>query len=274
MEFVQLTIQQREAFDEDGFLVVPSVLEPETIHELIETGDELMAGFFKGEGAAYRQRREDIVEQECFRGLISYSRTFPLVVQLLTPQVHLHTSSLIYKRPEKSNSMRGWHRDIGIQGDLGHAGLPRVGVKICYCLTDFHEPDSGMTLLARGSHLRQEALRIAPAECDPTEKVDPILNAGDAILFENRTFHSAALNQSDRVSKVLINGYSYRWMRPDINLDLLDTTAPWVENLSDIDKQLLGTDGYHDLLTPCRPLLEWADRYGVNSVADHTEIEV
>jgi ectoine hydroxylase-related dioxygenase (phytanoyl-CoA dioxygenase family) len=195
----------------------------------------------------------------------------------LTPQIHLHTAALIYKKPENpadARPLRDWHRDIGIQGDLGHAGLPRVGIKVCYCLTDFHERDSGMTLLARSSNQRQQALRIPAGARDPEERVDPILNAGDAIFFENRTFHSAAPNLGDRVSKVIIFGYAYRWMRPDINLDLLDQSAPWLSTLSDIDKQLLGVDGYHDLINPARPLVEWADSHGVNTVADHSEIEV
>lgn len=272
MKFVELTGQQRQAFDEEGFLVVPNVLDADTMGRLVQTGDKLMAQFLKGDGEAYCQRRDSIVKEKIFRDMISYSRTVPLVVQLLTPQIHLHTSSLIYKRPGPPSNERAWHRDIGIQQDLGHIGLPRVGVKICYCLTDFHESESGMTLFARGSHKCQQALQIPPGACDPIEKVDPILNAGDAILFENRTFHTAASNLSDRISKVLINGYSYRWMRPDINLDLLDTAAPWVRDLSEIDKQLLGADGYHDLLKPAEALLEWAGLHGVNAVADYSEI--
>ena len=275
MDFVELTEKQRFAFDANGFLVVPKVLDPDTVDELIEAGDGLMSEFL-GSDEPYHSRRKDIVQQAPFRALISYPRTVPLIVQLLTPQIHLHTASLIYKNPEAPSTApqrRGWHRDIGIQGDLGHAGLPRVGIKVCYCLTDFHEPNSGMTLLARSTNRSQRALRISPGACDPAEKVDLLLNAGDAILFENRTFHSAAPNLSGRVSKVVIYGYAYRWMRPDVNLDLLDLSASWLKELSDIEKQFLGTDGYHDLIKPPRPLLEWADRHGVNSLADYSEIE-
>ena len=276
MDFVRITGEQRAFFDENGFLVVPDVIDADTIDELIQAGDPLMTEFLHTEGDYYRSRREEIVQHAPFSALISYSRTVPLVVQLLTPQIHLHTASLIYKKPQDpatAQQDRGWHRDIGIQEDLGHAGLPRVGIKVCYCLTDFHEPDSGMTLLARSTNRSQRALRIPPGECDPEEKVDPILNAGDAILFENRTFHSAAPNLSGRVSKVIMYGYAYRWMRPDINLDLLDTNAPWLRELSEIDKQLVGADGYHDLINPARPLLEWAHTHGVKQLGDYSETE-
>lgn len=62
-------------------------------------------------------------------------------------------------------------------------------------------------------------------------------------------------------------------MRPDINIDQLDTNAPWVTELNEIDKQLLGVGGYRDLTRPPRPMIEWADRHGVNAIADHSEIE-
>ena len=198
--------------------------------------------------------------------MISQSSTVPLVVQLLSPNIHLHTSSLIYKKPRDPAPAprdRGWHRDICIPADLGHANLPLVGIKVCYCLTDFHQPSSGMTLLAPKSHLLDEALAIPRGEVDPPEVVDLKLNAGDAVFFENRTFHTAAPNLSGSTSKVLINGYSYRWMRPDFNLDLMDLGECPLDDMNDIDKLLVGADGYHDHDIPPRPLLEWAERHGV-----------
>ena len=53
--------------------------------------------------------------------------------------------------------------------DLGHAGLPRVGIKICYCLTDFHSTRCGMTLMARKTHLREEPLAIPKGGVDPSD---------------------------------------------------------------------------------------------------------
>ena len=66
MEFVELTAAQRQTFDEDGFLVVPGVLAPDAIGDLLETGDRLMAEFLNTDGEFYRQRREEIVQQAAF----------------------------------------------------------------------------------------------------------------------------------------------------------------------------------------------------------------
>ena len=66
--------------------------------------------------------------------------------------------------------------------DLGHAGLPRVGIKVCYCLTDFRADRCGMTLMARGTHTREEPLTIPKGKVDPSgvEVCDLRLDAGDA----------------------------------------------------------------------------------------------
>jgi ectoine hydroxylase-related dioxygenase (phytanoyl-CoA dioxygenase family) len=176
----------------------------------------------------------------------------------------LHSTALIYKRPESPDGSvfrRGWHRDIRIPKDLGHRDLPRVGIKVCYCLTDFHQPNSGMTLFARESHLTDEPLSIPKGQSDPPniEVCDLKLNAGDAVLFENRIYHTAAPNRSDRVSRVLMYGYSYRWMKPEVYLDppdeqLLAKTDP-------ITRQFLG--GYRDVDTPPWALHDWAKSHGV-----------
>ncbi len=270
MDFVRLTPEQRQSFDEDGFLVVHDALPEETVRLLIDAGDRLAESFFEKPALFDRPEynhldlRPGLLREEALLALVANSSTVSLVVQLLGPNIHLHSTSLIYKRPERPGAppfRRGWHRDIRIPKDLGHAGLPRVGIKICYCLTDFHRPDSGMTKMARGSHLRTTPLAIPEGRVDPLEAevCDLKLSSGDALLFENRIFHTAAPNRSDRVSKVLMYGYAYRWMKPEVYLDAPDKQL--MENASPIMRQLLG--GYRDVDTPPWALQEWAKRHNV-----------
>ncbi|HEU5460455.1 MAG TPA: phytanoyl-CoA dioxygenase family protein, partial [Pyrinomonadaceae bacterium] len=163
--------------------------------------------------------------------------------------------------PDVAPFRRGWHRDIRIPKDLGHRDLPLVGIKVCYCLTDFHQPSSGMTLFARKSHRSSEALTISKKEIDPKnwEVCDLMLNAGDAVLFENRIFHTAAPNRSDRVSRVLMYGYAYRWMKPEVYLDIPDEQL--LAKADPITRQLLG--GYRDVDTVPWALQGWAKSHGV-----------
>ena len=264
MQFVQLTHAQRRAFEADGFLIVPQAIDAATVASLTDASDRLMQSFLDDPAAVQMQLRRGVVQEEAFDQLVSNSATVPLVVQLLSPNIHLHSASVIYKKPQDPHTTeprRGWHRDIGIAEDLGQADLPRLGIKVCYCLTDFAEPNSGMTMMARGTHLNETPLAIPADAVDPLTVVDPLLRAGDAILFENRTFHTAAPNLSQRTSKVIIYGYAYRWMKTDQYLDPPDQRV-LQRTTNDIDWQLLG--GYRDVDEIPQALIDWAEQYGVN----------
>ena len=271
MDFVLLTESQRQSFADDGYLVVPNALDRDTIDNLLAEADQLCAPFLNKPELAGKPEynhldlRRGLLKQKAMLALVANSTTVPLLVQLLSPNIHLHSTTVIYKRPETPDApsfRRGWHRDIRIPRDLGHEKLPLVGIKVCYCLTDFQQPNCGMTLMARGTHLRTEPLKIRKGDVDPIdiEVKDLRLNAGDALFFENRIFHTAAPNRSDRTSKVVIYGYAYRWMKPEIYLE-----APDEQQLLTVDpitRQLLG--GYRDVDTPPWALERWARRHGVS----------
>ena len=281
MEFVQLSDAQRQSFNEDGFLVVRNALDPEKVQRVTEASDRLAGPFLTKPEVRGRPEynhldlRPGLLREEALWELVTHS-TVSLVVQLMTPNIHLHSTALIYKRPETPDApafRRGWHRDIRIPRDLGHQSLPLVGIKICYCLTDFTESNCGMTLMARTSHLKNEPLAIPRDEVDPpdVEVCDVRLNAGDALLFENRIFHTAAPNRSNRVSKVLIYGYAYRWMRTEVYLEVPDQEL--LKKTDDpIAHQLLG--GYRDVDTQPWALQEWAKRHGVQPAPVPWTIEI
>ena len=270
MDFVQLTEEQRKSFDEDGFLVVRNAVDKDTVERLVEAGDRRARSFLdkpellEKEEYNHLDLRPGLLKEKALFSLVTHSTTVPLVVQLLSPNIHLHSLALIYKRPvspDGSPFRRGWHRDIRIPKDLGHRDLPLVGIKVCYCLTDFHQPNSGMTLFARQSHKSSEALTIPRKKIDPRnwEVCDLTLNAGDAVLFENRIFHTAAPNRSDRVSRVLMYGYAYRWMKPEVYLDTPDEQL--LAKADPITRQFLG--GYRDVDTVPWALQDWAKSHGV-----------
>jgi ectoine hydroxylase-related dioxygenase (phytanoyl-CoA dioxygenase family) len=271
MDFAPLSSEQRRAFAEDGFLVVPNALDRETVERLLGETDRLAEAFLSKpvvEGKPeynHLDLRRGLLNEKALFDLVTHSATVPLVVQLLGPNIHLHSTTIIYKRPETLDApvfRRGWHRDIRMARDLGHAGLPLAGLKICYCLTDFQEPNSGMTLMARGSHLHEQPLQIPKGAVDPidAEVCDLQLRAGDALFFEHRIFHTAAPNRTDRTSKVIIYGYAYRWMRPEVYLESPDEQQ--LLKADPITRQLLG--GYRDVDTPPWALDRWVKKHGVD----------
>jgi ectoine hydroxylase-related dioxygenase (phytanoyl-CoA dioxygenase family) len=270
MDYVPLTEAQRTAFNADGFLVVRNALDGETVKQLVEESDRLAGAFLRKPEIAGKPEynhldlRRGLLKEKALLALVSNSTTVPLVVQLLSPNIHLHSTTIIYKRPENPDDppfRRGWHRDIRIPKDLGHEQLPLVGIKVCYCLTDFQQPNCGMTLMARGSHRLPGPLPIAKGDVDPlaVEVCDLQLNAGDALFFENRIYHTAAPNRSDRMSKVVIYGYAYRWMKPEVYLENPDEEQLLATD--PVTRQLLG--GYRDVDTPAWAIERWAKRHGL-----------
>lgn len=251
--------------------MVPNALNADTVGRLVEAVDRLAASFLEKPPLQDKPEynhidlRPGILKEDALFDLIANDSTVPLVVQLLSPNIHLHSTALICKRPEDRNApafRRGWHRDIRIPRDLGHKSLPLVGIKLCYCLTDFHEGDSGMTVMARGTHLRTEPLAIRKDGVDPedVEVCDLNLNSGDALFFENRIFHTASPNRSNRVSKVLMYGYAYRWMKPEVYLEIPHKSQ--LEKADPIVHQLLG--GYRDVDTVPWALQRWARLHNVS----------
>jgi len=111
-------------------------------------------------------------------------------------------------------------------------------------------------MFAEGSHLEKTPLQIPAGEVDPINAVDLCLNAGDAFLFENRIFHTSAPNLSNRTSKVIIFGYSYRWMggRKD-QMQCVQPDETVLDQVDDIRRQLLG--GSSDALS------HWAQEQGI-----------
>jgi hypothetical protein len=269
MDFHRLSPEDRARFDEDGFLIIRNALDKETVARLVEAGDRLAEAFLGKPEVLTRPEynhldlRPGLLREEAMLQLVTNPVAVPLVVQLLGPNIHLHSTALIYKRPspQAPTFRRGWHRDIRIPQDLGHARLPRVGMKVCYCLVDFHQPNSGMTMLAPKSHLRTEPLPMPKGSVDPkdVELCDLRLDAGDAFVFENRLFHTAAPNLSDRTSKVAMFGYAYRWMKQEVYLETPDPKL--LGRVDPVSRQLLG--GYRDIDTPPWALQRWTKRHGV-----------
>ena len=267
MDFVKLTQEQMQFFDDEGYLVVEDVLSQDEVESYTEACDAVMADY-NARNQMMKQTRAGMVEMQVFQPLIAHSSTVPLVIQLLSPDIHLQNTAILYKEPEdpgSSEPVRAWHRDIGITQEMGHAHQPRIGIKVCYCLTDFPGPDSGMTRFSRHSHLLNKPLGIPRGEIDPPNVVQPVCKAGDAVFFENRIFHTKSPNLSDHTSKAIIFGYSYHWMRNGYYIEDLDAAV--VGHLSDIEKQLLDIRLSDNPNYRARPnsysLTDWAEKHDV-----------
>tara|TARA_B100001750_G_scaffold159647_1_gene128670 strand:- start:162 stop:1010 length:849 start_codon:yes stop_codon:yes gene_type:complete len=276
-----LTVSQRRFFEENGYLIVPNVLNPSEIETLMAVGDRLMEGFEYTD--FYAHRRPGLLQEKPFLALATNERTVPLIVALLGYNIHITNTALIYKHPEppKNLGSYNWHRDVGVSLDVGHAILPRVGLKIGYCLTDFLSPNTGATMFVKGSNNMKTPLPISQGGVHPEVYEQPILKAGDAFLFESRTYHAPASNYSDQVAKLVIYGYHYRWIKPDHYMRFyngrLQPEKSLLQASDDVGRQLLGaTLDSKNREAPDGidwPIRQWAKQHGLDVSQDVHTIE-
>ena len=275
MQFTPLTIEQRQRFEDDGFLIVRGALDAAMVARLTAAGDRLCDSDLQENrqltaDGLYDGFRNCIALDDAYLPLLTHSATVPLLVQLLGPNLHLVTTHLIHKHPDPADTPRnfrspGWHRDVGtLCEDLGHAHVPRLEMKIAYYLTDLTEPGSGSTLFAPGSHKLKDALAIDASTGNPANAVEPSLQAGDAVLFENRTWHAAGGNFSGRTRKAVMFGYGYLWVKP---FDYILPDERLGAMTDDIGRQFLGClkspDGRFIPGGISTPLKNWCAQHGV-----------
>ena len=139
-------------------------------------------------------------------------------------------------------------------------------IKIVYHFSDCPAPGYGNTWLAPGSNNLDRPLDTVLGGTDPADAIEPELQAGDAFLFENRTFHRQGLNLTDRTRKVLMMGYSYAWLCPN---DYVVQDRGVLERVRDpIERQLLGALRKPNTQIDDGPLGTWTERYAVRRAAE------
>ncbi len=248
LEYTPIPEEQIRQFDEQGYLIVRDALDEETISRLIEVSDRLIDSDYQ----LNRQMNTDgltdgfrncITLDDAFIPLMTHPTMLPLVVHLLGANLHLMTSHLIYRYPdpvhtEEVKQKRGWHRDyMQAMVDLGHYSIPRIELKCAYYLTDLSQPNTGVTMIAPGSNQLKEPIEIPEDQVDPEGALEPLLNPGDCLLFENRTWHTASPNLSSWTRKCVMIGYGYRWVMP---MDFRRQEPEFVERLSPLERYLVG----------------------------------
>jgi len=248
LEYHPIDAEQLAHFDQQGYLVVRNALDSNTISTLIEASDRLIAS----DRQVNRQRtanglydgfRNSVTLDDAYLPLMTHPTILPIVVQLLGANLHLMTSHLIYKHPDPAGAPSthrtpGWHRDYAqAMHDLGHYSIPRIELKCAYYFTDLSEPNSGATLVSPGSNHLQAPIQIPAGQVDPANTVEPLLNPGDCLIFENRTWHAGATNLSGWIRKGIMIGYGYRWVMP---MDFRKQDAAFVERLTPLQRYLVG----------------------------------
>jgi ectoine hydroxylase-related dioxygenase (phytanoyl-CoA dioxygenase family) len=213
-----LTAAQRFFFEAQGYLVVPDALTREELAPIRAAAREAEARW-RADPALPGVRRPDLEQvlgimeyHPLLAGLLEHPRIFPLVRELLGPDVMMLDHDY-FMTPPGAEIPNGWHYDFDMPG-VDHP-RSRLMVKVFYVLEDVPE-DGGATLLLPGSHRFGPEMGTLPNAEVPEDlpgAVRMALPAGSAYLITARTYHSAGTNRSGRYRHLLIYTYGHKWMR-------------------------------------------------------------
>jgi phytanoyl-CoA dioxygenase PhyH len=248
--WASMTREQRDQFDEDGYLVLPGVLSPD---EMRHYSAALDLAYARNERAADGSLHllSAVTSAPDLIGLIDHPATFPLVWSILGWNVHIYHSHLDIHPPltAPKPAWWHWHQDGGRQNrEIETDPRPRLSVKLAYWLSDVSQTGRGNLTLIPGSH-RTNWLPGPPRRDVewplPDGARQVAVNAGDVVFFDRRIWHARSDNLSEITRKCVFLGYTYRWITiRDEVAELAD--QPWWQALNPVQQQLLGGVGRGD----------------------------
>ncbi len=259
----RMTQQQREDFDEKGFVILEDFLTQDELKRLLAAVDEVADKVRKVEGLGPADPfavRNALSHHDAFLDLIDHPRMLPLVVDAIGWNIQIRTTHLDYRPPYPEGLQPGhlgvgdgadqdvgyrnlsWHPDLAssslFMAPSLDGRLPFMEIKVFYVLSDLSEPQSGNLWMVPGSHLRSpQELRDMGRQVDPEEALELRLKPGAAVLWRTAVWHCVGPNLSNKTRKIMHIGYHYRWLRPT---DYVVQDQALVDRSTPIRKQLLG----------------------------------
>ena len=217
--FCRLTTEQVAAFDRDGFLVVPDVLDAATVAEVVAAVDRFearadahLAGLDDGrlaiaERGAITFSVHLVAKSALLAGLARHPVILELCADLIGPDVNLYWDQAVYKKPEKPRRFP-WHQDNG------YAFVePQQYLTVWLALTDA-TVENGCPWVVPGVHRSGTLVHhyVEPLgwECltDPDGAVPAPVPAGGAVVFSSLTPHLTGPNTTGEVRKAYILQYA------------------------------------------------------------------
>ncbi len=228
MSFFQLSDDQLEQFNRDGYLHVPALFDPDETRMLVDAarGDEGV----KGNAFGVDDRSGNPVKLTLWNhpgddiyGVIGRcKRVVDTMEKLLDDEVYHYHSKMILKEPRIGGAWE-WHQDYGYWYNNGCL-FPDMGSVIV--AIDKATRENGCLQVLRGSHKlgRIEHGLYNGQTCADPERTDEAvkrlelvycdMDPGDGLFFHGLTLHRSDLNSSDKPRWSLICCYNTKHNDP------------------------------------------------------------
>lgn len=239
-----LTDKQKKQWKEDGYLVLKGILPSKEVENLTAVVDQMYADHLQQpevKPEAGLDRRNVMEEHDIFVDLMDHPLTFPIVLELMSPYIHLSMSEVIV-RPTDPEGKGLLHTDGGQamrQIRVSESSLP-FQIKLQYFLTDLPEPDMGNFTVVPGSHNRpfpEGGFKDGPYI---PEALPLCVEAGDVAVFPHAMWHGFVANRTDKPRKSLIYCYVHQCLRA---FDFEKASPELLERCTPRQRRLVGDIG-------------------------------
>ncbi len=196
-----LTAQEKKALDEQGYLILPGVIDKAWLEQMRAAFEQLDQQRREGAGDPGRQESgtrhvDDLATQgEVFERVYTHPRLLAAAYHVLKRAFKL--ANLHGRDPLPGYGQQGLHADWGPR----ERGEPFQVVTSLFCLDDF-TAENGATRLVPGSHLltgKLDKKLLQPGYQHP-HQVQALAPAGAVIIFNGHLLHSGTRNMG-RVSR-------------------------------------------------------------------------
>src|SRR3954470_7204024 len=213
-----ITPEQKDAFDRDGFIVVPDVVDPPALATLVADLDALEekverflakqdgARFDIAEAGAITFTVHAVLRSAAARAFTHNPVLVGMAGDLLGPDVNLYWDQAVYKKPEKPRRFP-WHQDTG------YTFVDPQHYLTCWVALTDATVDNGCPWILPGAHRSGTLLHrwVDPIgwEClsEATDAVAAEVRAGGAVVFSSLPPHLTGPNTTSHVRKAYIVQY-------------------------------------------------------------------
>ncbi|MBI1924252.1 phytanoyl-CoA dioxygenase family protein [Candidatus Poribacteria bacterium] len=225
MTYQHLTEEQREHWNEEGYLVLKQVLSPDEVRTLVKAVDTVVEAYvqekYGAEGGVSRLGKgaftiiRAIEQTDALDILTDHPRTFGTILSLMGPYLQIMGTQIYVRHPSEAPLM-GFHTDAGssMQQIFPHPQSLPLQFKVQFFLTDLSQPDSGNFMLVRGSHRKPFPAEGLEKGVYPPGTVQVLAEAGDAVIFPWALWHGVGPNRTNQIRRSVTFRYGQMWCRP------------------------------------------------------------